>query len=371
MVLSVLTRALLLYPTTQDLESSGLGEFHLERPVLIVVVASFKVASRVRGDHFLSSTRFVFLRVVVIALIFLLLPIGEIWADKIFKKDGTEVVGKIVAEEPERVLIEIQLGRMMAKQWVLRKDISRIERGLTPGEEFQDRLSRLKEHDLQGYQQLAAWAKKSGLGEEERYVLSLLPKVERAALMHKHPRTWCRPCSATGTVSCAPCEGDGESLIPCQRCAGAGHENCKICRGVAGLKVKCRKCAGEGSYQKFDPAKGRKIKTTCGTCRGKGEADCPYCKGEGVLECPSCEGSQGESSTCDVCQGKPEKTCSTCAGKKIQPTPVSAAELAEERRQAKIAKAKAELPKNPTGAGKESEQEKEEPVIKRNPFGGG
>ena len=284
-------------------------------------------------------------------------------ADTILKKDGRELVGKIVTEEETRVEIEIQMGKMLAKIWVLRKEISSIERGNTPTEEFHKRLAALAPHDLVGHQALEAWAKNERLTDAERLVHSLIKRVELAALKHANPRTWCRTCGADGEATCVPCDGKGEHIDACKRCQGEGAIPCKVCKGETGGKVRCRRCAGEGEYEKFDPARGRKVLEKCRDCGAKGELDCPLCHGKGHAECTECEGSKGEVSECEKCHGKPLHTCPTCEGKGIQPTPVTDEEFARERAAADHAAAAK------GGDSKKDAEVKPEPVIKKNPFG--
>ena len=311
-----------------------------------------------------------------LSLALLIAPIA-LRADTILKKDGSEVVGKIIEEEAGRVCIEVQLGKMTAKVWVPRAEISSIERGSTPGEEFQTRLLALAPHDLAGHQALAAWAKEQKLLAEESYVKALLPKVELAARKHDHPRTWCRGCGADGEQTCAPCGGEGKILAACVRCNGVGGFPCKTCGGEAGAMVRCRRCAGEGEYEKFDPAAGRKVKEQCPDCRGKGEVECPTCEGKGNTKCFVCDGSKGETQTCELCAGKPKRVCEICAGKGIQPTPLTDEQLlaeksAEERKAAEDAAAAAAAAGKPDAGAPPTEPEtKPEPVIKGNPFGGG
>lgn len=311
---------------------------------------------------------------VALLLAALILP-ATLRADVILKKDGSEVVGKILEEEEGRVLIEVQLGRMAAKVWVPRSEIASIERGSTPGEEFQARLLALAPHDLAGHRALAEWAKERKLLAEEGYVKALLPKVELAARKHENPRTWCRACGADGEQLCAPCGGEGKTLAACTRCGGAGAFPCKTCGGEAGATVRCRRCAGEGEYEKFDPAAGRKVKDQCPDCRGKGVVECPTCEGKGKTECPSCKGTKGETKVCEACGGKPKRVCEVCTGKGIQAKPLTDEELAKERtadeKKAAEEAAAAAAKKPEAGATPAAPEKKPEPVIEGNPFGGG
>ena len=306
-----------------------------------------------------------------LVLILALLPLSPLPADTIFKKDGREVVGKIIAEEESRVMIEVQMGKMTAKIWVPRKEISRIERGATPTDEFEERLSKIQPHDVPAYEKLADWAKKNRLRDQERYVRSLIPAAKIQARKHQHPRTWCRGCDADGEASCKPCDGTGEHIDKCERCDGVGANDCKICKGVDGNQVRCRRCAGEGEYEKFDPARGRKVTQKCKDCRGEGLRDCPICQSKGVVECGECEGKKGVVTDCTTCSGKPTHSCKVCRGTGLQPTPLTDAEFAKEQAELKK-KAKEEtaaaVGEKPKG-GKKKEPEKESGVIKGNPFG--
>ncbi len=314
----------------------------------------------------------------VISLVLILLGSSgagaSLRADTILRKDGSEVIGKILTEEESRIQVEVQMGKMTAKIWIPRKEIASIAKGKTPAEEMQARLAALEPHDLAGHQALAEWAKGQKLFDEERYVNSLLPRVELASRKHQYPRSWCRTCGADGEVTCEVCAGEGKKLAACSKCAGVGQLVCKTCKGDKDAMVRCRRCAGEGEYEKFDPARGRKVKTECADCRGKGERNCPTCNGKGGTLCPSCEGEKGEVSVCDVCNGKPKRVCETCAGKGIQATTLTDEQLAKEASEAKQ-KAAQEAAKAAASAkvdAEKAEKEKtEEPVIKGNPFGGG
>lgn len=259
----------------------------------------------------------------------------EVSADTIWRSNGTKLVGKIVQEEETRVQIEVKRGTLSYKIWVPRSEITLLQKGRTPLEELREREAQWKPEDLDGLRRLIDFAeRKQLLGELER-LKKLVPAAEQKQRKAKNPKRWCRSCNAVGEVVCEECVGTGQCLLPCERCEAGGTIQCTVCghRDNPG-KLRCRKCNGAGKYERFNPAKGRKEKTRCPDCKGKGTHECPQCDGKAQQKCPVCVGEKGTKEDCKVCNQAPVSTCNTCKGAGLQPTPVTDEQLAQERKAA-------------------------------------
>ncbi|HIA26931.1 MAG TPA: hypothetical protein EYN79_02240 [Planctomycetes bacterium] len=301
----------------------------------------------------------------LISLFSLLLP-GRGLADVIVYNDGRRLEGKILETTEKRILMEVVLGGVSAELWVSRKDISRIEKGATPQEEFAKRLEALDNADLEGHRVLIAWCREKGLSTEAKLLSARLPAVEIAARKVTHPARWCRGCDALGMALCEKCQGKGEIGEECARCSGSGAALCKTCVGKEGSLLSCRRCAGTGSYEKFDPRRGRKVKVSCNDCRGKGKIICPTCGGKKSRSCTHCSGKGSLALPCDGCLGKKRLPCERCSGTGLQEKPLSAEELAREKLEKEKAAKEGEGAKE---VEKKGEEKKKKPVIKIDPFG--
>ncbi len=287
-------------------------------------------------------------RLVVLLLLSLLLP-GFLWADTIHLKDGRKLEGKILEETENEVKIEVQFGRSRAKMTVERKDIVRIELGALPDEEFRKRLEALDPADLEGHQALIEWCQEKKLLDQAKLVRARLSEVTLAAKKKANPKGWCRPCGANGKVECAACAGKGALEEPCQRCGGSGGLSCRTCVLKEDGLLDCRRCGGAGSYERFDPTKGRKVKTRCGDCSGKGKIPCPTCNGKGKAPCKDCKGKGGAPVPCEGCQGKKKTNCKKCEGSGITVDPAGK--------------------KPPIPPKEEKPEPRKKPVIEADPFG--
>ncbi|MEE2882496.1 MAG: hypothetical protein VYD70_02115 [Planctomycetota bacterium] len=255
-------------------------------------------------------------RFTVLLLVFLMLS-GVSWADIVYLKDGRKLEGKILSETDKEIKIEIQFGRSRAGMTVARKDIARIERGALPDEEFRKRLEALDLADLAGHQALIEWCQQKKLLDQAKLVRSRLAEVALAAKKKANPEIWCRPCGALGEVDCTGCAGKGALEKPCQRCGGSGGLSCRTCVLKEDGLLDCRRCGGAGTYERFDPTKGRKVKTRCGDCSGKGKVECPTCNGKRKAPCKDCKGKGGAPVPCEECASKKKMTCKKCEGSGI------------------------------------------------------
>ncbi|MGE3163754.1 MAG: hypothetical protein AB7O52_02530 [Planctomycetota bacterium] len=268
----------------------------------------------------------------VLGFVLLLAAAPPVLADTVWRKNGSKIVGKIVAEEPTRIQILFRAGTQEAKVWIARSDIALIEHGKTPEEEYEERLAALDPADIDGHKSLIAWATTQQLVTQVQALTARLPGIELLARKAKHPTRWCRTCDAVGEVSCADCGGSGEVRKPCERCDSTGKISCQVCghRDGGGF-LRCKRCSGAGEYERFDPAKGRKVKTKCQDCAGKGTHKCPECDGKQSQACDVCQGKKGAPEVCPTCKGTPKSPCTVCRGTGLQPVALTPEELAREQ----------------------------------------
>ena len=215
--------------------------------------------------------------------------------DVIILKSGRTITGKIVNRTDEFLEVEMSVGKSRATVTVPIADVERIEKGTNRNDEFRKRWSELKPRDLTALGKLLEWCESEGLKIQASQVRKRIEKEKLELLKEEFPELWCRPCGATGKLSCAGCKGKGHTLNPCPRCAGEGEVGCRSCSRKKEGSLDCRRCGGAGVYERFDPAKGKKVKTRCNTCSGKGKIECPTCKGKQRARCSDCtgEGSKG------------------------------------------------------------------------------
>ncbi|MGE4618678.1 MAG: hypothetical protein AAEJ04_02600 [Planctomycetota bacterium] len=252
-----------------------------------------------------------------IFLLFAMFVVGPIWADVLELKDGRRLEGKILSETASEVKIEVLIGRSRAKMTIARKDIERIVISALPDVEFRKKLEALDPADMAAHLALIAWCEEKKLLDQIKVVRARLASVGIAAKKKAHPATWCRPCDTMGKVECTGCAGKGVLQEPCQRCAGGGGLECRTCVLKEDGLLDCRRCGGAGVYERFDPSKGRKVKTRCGDCSGKGKVECPTCKGKRKAPCKDCKGKGGSPVPCEKCAGKKKMACQPCEGSGI------------------------------------------------------
>ena len=289
----------------------------------------------------------------LLVVMFSCLPLMVI-ADEVVLKSGKVLEGKILSETAKKVKIEVVIGKSRAVMTVDRKEIEKITRGVLPNDEFVKRLGELDPADLQGHKDLMAWAHDKKLFQQEKLILSRIPAVEVASRKKANPHKWCRECDASGTASCKGCVGKGKSSTPCGKCAGSGTGlKCVTCTKAEDSLLDCRRCGGEGTYERFDPLEGRKVKTRCRDCSGKGKILCPICKGKKARSCEDCKGEGAFLKTCEECEGKKQFSCKPCSGSGI----------VGDNANSKQKKADAEEEK------RKKEKEKKKPVIEADPFG--
>jgi hypothetical protein len=278
--------------------------------------------------------------------------------DVIVLKSGRTVTGKILSKSAESMEVEMVVGKSKATITIQLKDVERIEKGENRDAEFRKRWSALKANDLAGHELLLKWCEDQDLKIQAAQVRQKIEKVKRVLLKEKYPDLWCRPCGASGEILCTGCDGKGVNTDPCQRCAGQGEIGCRACSRKKQGSLDCRRCGGAGVYERFDPAKGRKVKTRCSTCSGKGKIECPTCSGKQKSKCEDCKGKGGQEVSCGSCDGKKSHWCKLCEASGVKGNPEKKA----------LPKPK---PQKKEGLGEEEQKENPEkkPVIKKNPFG--
>lgn len=277
--------------------------------------------------------------------------------DVIVLKSGRTIIGKILKRTDQSLEVEMVVGKSRAKITISTDEIERIEKGENPDNEFRKRWSSLDPKDLEGHNTLLQWCVGQGLNIQATQVRQRIQKIELALLKDKFPDLWCRPCGATGKINCLGCQGKGVEVSPCQRCAGQGTVGCRACSRKKEGSLDCRRCGGAGTYERFDPSKGRKVKTRCSTCSGKGKIECPTCSGKQKSRCDDCKGEGGKSLPCRDCSGKKALICKPCEASGVKGNPE-----------------KKPLPKEEVKKGSDAEKSEEappkkKPVIKKNPFG--
>lgn len=292
------------------------------------------------------------MRILIIgfSMLFLLWMPEVLTADVVLLKSGKSLEGKILSESAKELKIEVVFGKSRAVMTLQLKEIEKITRGELSTEEFTRRLNALKPDDLKGYKELLAWCHEKKMFDQEKMVLAKLPAVEIEARKKENPEKWCRLCDAVGKTPCKVCDGSGAISNPCSRCAGTGDgKKCVTCAGVEDSMLDCRRCGGAGTYERFDPVQGKKVKTRCRDCSGKGKIVCPICKGKKRSECKECSGNGKFPEKCEDCMGEKILTCKGCAGTGIT-VPKDAADPTQKQ-------------------GDKKEKPKKKPVVDSDPFG--
>lgn len=287
-----------------------------------------------------------------------LTPAAACALDVIILKSGRTITGKILSQSSETMEVEMAVGKSTARITIQLVDIERIEKGENKDSEFRKRWSELKPNDLEGYEALLKWCEENSLKIQASQVREKIEKVKLVLLKEKYPDLWCRPCEASGKILCSGCEGKGVKTDPCQRCAGSGEIGCRACSRKKQGSLDCRRCGGAGVYERFDPSKGRKVKTRCSTCSGKGKIECPTCSGKQKSKCDDCKGKGGKGVTCTACDGNRSNYCKPCEGSGVKGNP-----------EKKALPKPGDKQKTPGEEEKSGEPPEKKPVIKKNPFG--
>lgn len=111
------------------------------------------------------------------------LPIGAIaalllglpaWADTVTLKDGRKLVGKVVTEGEEEIILVHRFGEIPIR----RSEIASWEKGPTPEEVYRDRAAALADDDLEGRLRLARWCLENDLDREARWEFQRVVEID-------------------------------------------------------------------------------------------------------------------------------------------------------------------------------------------------
>jgi hypothetical protein len=101
-------------------------------------------------------------------------------SDEVFLKGGGRLSGRIVSRTADKVEVDVGAGRIA----VPASSVVRIEEGVSPLQEYEERAGRLAPGDVEGWIALAEWADAQGLGTQAREayhrVLAVSPDDPRA-----------------------------------------------------------------------------------------------------------------------------------------------------------------------------------------------
>ncbi|MEN8150189.1 MAG: hypothetical protein ABFS86_10220 [Planctomycetota bacterium] len=142
---------------------------------------------------------------VVLLLAFLAAPVI---ADVIYLKDGRKFTGKVVSESSTEVKFKSVGGVLTFK----RKDVEKIEKGLTKNDEYEARRKKIASDDIAGLLELARWCEEQKLVAKKKKVYRELtkkvpnhPQVRRAmgqiyrdGKWVKKPKDWEPPTPRPG-----------------------------------------------------------------------------------------------------------------------------------------------------------------------------
>ena len=138
--------------------------------------------------------------------------------DVLFLKGGGKVTGAIVQETEAKVTVDIGAGTLT----VSKSSVVRVERGVSPLQEYRARAASLGPEDVEGWKKLGRWAAGEGLRTQAReaftHVKAIVPddpEANRAlglVLLDGHWVTEKESFTARGFV-----EFEGEWMTPAER----------------------------------------------------------------------------------------------------------------------------------------------------------
>jgi hypothetical protein len=98
-----------------------------------------------------------------------------LFADDVYLKGGGEITGQIVEQSDKAVTIDIGGGSLTVQM----SQVVRIEKGVSPLQEYRARAAKVSAGDAEGWRALARWARDQALATEARKawmkVVGLLP----------------------------------------------------------------------------------------------------------------------------------------------------------------------------------------------------
>ncbi len=95
-------------------------------------------------------------------------------ADVVFLNHGGKLEGRIVERNESSVQIDIGAGSLTIPM----SSVDRIEEGVSPLHEYEDRAAKLGEQDREGWLELARWASRAGLGTQSLLAFEQLLKID-------------------------------------------------------------------------------------------------------------------------------------------------------------------------------------------------
>lgn len=118
-----------------------------------------------------------------VLLTLILLFTAEVYADVVVLRSGHRIEGEVV-ELNGRIEVRLPYGSIFFRK----EEVLRIERRLTPWQEFKERLKGVDGDDWRGLRELLLWCKRKGLREEAERVSRLLKKALRAEFKKRKER---------------------------------------------------------------------------------------------------------------------------------------------------------------------------------------
>lgn len=114
------------------------------------------------------------------ALVVIALAAAPVFADEVYLKGGGRFSGQIVEQTAEEVTVDIGGGYLTAPM----STVVRIEKGISPLEEYRTRAASIPPGDAEAWRELARWAQKKTLSSQawEAYsqVVAILPGDDEA-----------------------------------------------------------------------------------------------------------------------------------------------------------------------------------------------
>jgi hypothetical protein len=134
----------------------------------------------------------------------LVLLASPLLADVIHLKNGRTIEGVVLSDDGRVVRLKTSFGNVD----VPHSDIARIEKKLTPIQEYEDRRGKLKPDDAEGHYQLALFCKKEKLRKQERELYALTLEIDdqhaganQAVGNVEHEGTWMTPAMRDSRLS--------------------------------------------------------------------------------------------------------------------------------------------------------------------------
>jgi len=109
------------------------------------------------------------------AVVVLALAAVPLFADEVYLRGGGQITGEIVEETGDSISVDIGGGTMSVR----RSSVVRIERGMSPLQEYRARAGSIPAGDAEGWRELARWAERQALataaGEAWSNVVAVVP----------------------------------------------------------------------------------------------------------------------------------------------------------------------------------------------------